>query len=157
MLTGTHWAFSGETRLHTYKRPCWALSLQCPGPDSNRAAGLHPENGEYMSCSAWRFVEFARCRSDLSLSMPIASLCVEFPFSVVRLYASSLIYPIMRLRCHGQRALGESAHTTDRSAHPCNWLRVSLERKRDVKKRYSVGAQERFEGCEKGDGYAFCR
>jgi hypothetical protein len=33
-----------------------------------------------------------------------------------------------------------------------NWLRVSLERKRDVKKRYSVGAQERFEGCEKGDG-----
>jgi hypothetical protein len=38
-----------------------------------------------------------------------------------------------------------------------NWLRVSLERKRDVKKRYSVGAQERFEGCEKGDGYAFRR
>jgi hypothetical protein len=40
---------------------------------------------------------------------------------------------------------------------PSNWLRVSLERKRDVKKRYSVGAQERFEGCEKGDGYAFRR
>ncbi|HTR08563.1 MAG TPA: hypothetical protein VMJ11_18300 [Paraburkholderia sp.] len=33
----------------------------------------------------------------------------------------------------------------------CNWLRVSLERKRDVKKRCSVGARERFEGCEKGD------
>ena len=35
-----------------------------------------------------------------------------------------------------------------------NWLRVSLERKRDVKKRCSVGAQERFESCEKGDSYA---
>jgi hypothetical protein len=42
-------------------------------------------------------------------------------------------------------------------ANSLNWLRVSLERKRDVKKRYSVGAQERFEGCEKGDGYAFRR
>ena len=39
-------------RLHTYKRPCWALSLPCPGPDSNRAAGLHPDCGEYTSCSA---------------------------------------------------------------------------------------------------------
>src|SRR3984893_17363709 len=35
-----------------------------------------------------------------------------------------------------------------------NRLRVLLERKRDVKKRCSVGAQERFEGCEKGDSYA---
>ena len=39
-----------------------------------------------MRCVAWSFLEFACCRSDLSLSMPIASLCVEFPFSVVRLY-----------------------------------------------------------------------
>jgi hypothetical protein len=35
-----------------------------------------------------------------------------------------------------------------------NWLRVSLESKRDVKKRCSVGVQERFESCEKGDSYA---
>jgi hypothetical protein len=33
-------------------------------------------------------------------------------------------------------------------------LRVSLERKRDVKKRWSAGAQKRFEGCEKFDRYA---
>ncbi|MGN8139206.1 DUF1275 family protein, partial [Paraburkholderia sp. 22099] len=35
-----------------------------------------------------------------------------------------------------------------------NWLRVSLKRKRDVKKRCGVGAQERFEGCEKIEHYA---
>ena len=33
------------------------------------------------------------------------------------------------------------------------WLRVSLERKRDVKERCSVGVQERFESCEKIDRY----
>jgi hypothetical protein len=33
-------------------------------------------------------------------------------------------------------------------------LRVSLERKRDVEKRCSVGTRERFEGCEKIDRYA---
>jgi hypothetical protein len=74
-------------RLHTYKRPCWALSLRCPGPDSNRAAGLHPESGEYIPCSAWRFVEFARCRSDLSLSMRVESLYAEFPMRLRGLYA----------------------------------------------------------------------
>jgi hypothetical protein len=35
-----------------------------------------------------------------------------------------------------------------------NWLRVSLERNRDVKKRCRVGAQEWLEGCEKIDRYA---
>ncbi|MFM0632692.1 hypothetical protein [Paraburkholderia xenovorans] len=35
-----------------------------------------------------------------------------------------------------------------------NWLRVSLEHKRDVNKRRSVDARERFEGCEKADRYA---
>jgi hypothetical protein len=35
-----------------------------------------------------------------------------------------------------------------------NWLRVSLESKRDVNKRCSVGVQERFESGEKGDSYA---
>jgi hypothetical protein len=37
-----------------------------------------------------------------------------------------------------------------------NWLRVSLERKRDVKERCSVGVQARFESCEKIDPYAIC-
>jgi hypothetical protein len=55
-------------RLHAYKRPCWAPSQPRLGPDSNRAAGLHPLNGEYISCSASPLIEFARCRSDLSLS-----------------------------------------------------------------------------------------
>jgi hypothetical protein len=39
-------------------------------------------------------------------------------------------------------------------AHTFNWSRVSLEHKRDVNKRRSVDARERFEGCEKADRYA---
>lgn len=42
----------------------------------------------------------------------------------------------------------------DLITHSGNWLRVSLKRKRDVKKRCGVGAQERFEGCEKIEHYA---
>jgi len=36
----------------------------------------------------------------------------------------------------------------------CNWLPVSLERKRDVRRRCRVGEQQRFEDCEKTDLYA---
>jgi len=96
-------------RLQTYKRPCWGtvVWLLCPGPDSDRAAGLHPGRGARMRCVACCFREFACCRSDLSLSMPIASLCWECArWSVV-----SGSWCGSRVKTHG---LG---HRMDRSAH----------------------------------------
>ncbi|MGF6636345.1 Na+-driven multidrug efflux pump [Paraburkholderia sp. MM6662-R1] len=68
---GTHSAFSGETDCTPINGLVEHYHCGCPGPDSNRAAGLHPLDGEYISCSASQLFEFARCRSDLSLSLPL--------------------------------------------------------------------------------------
>jgi hypothetical protein len=66
-------------RLHAYKRPCWLgtviagarARIVTAQQDSIRSAAPR------MRCVAWSFLEFACCRSDLSLSMPLASLCWE--------------------------------------------------------------------------------
>ncbi len=71
MSSGTHSAFSGETDCTPINGLVEHYRCGCPGLDSNRAAGLYPDDGEYMRCSACRLFEFSRCRSDLSLSLPL--------------------------------------------------------------------------------------
>ena len=68
---GTHSALSGEADCTPINGLVEHYRCRCPGLDSNRAAGLHPGIGEYTTCSACGILEFACCRSDLLLSLPL--------------------------------------------------------------------------------------
>jgi hypothetical protein len=97
-------------RLHTYKRPygrsglCARARIVTAQQDSIR--------GTANTCDV--MVELARCRSDLSLTMPIASLCVEFWLQAGGTLHDAFVL-VMRLRCHGQRVSGGTYDGSKRS------------------------------------------